>query len=102
MAERLLPEAGSKSSPIESVTDRKFHRLLLAMLAALVTVPSTAEDRLAACALAGFTFRKAGAAGGHGFEGRTVTWGLGVLLLPAGKTRAAPKRARRGLQVAGT
>ncbi len=46
-----------------SKTDPKFHRLLLAMLAALATVPSSAKDQLAACALADFTLRKAGAAG---------------------------------------
>ena len=44
-------------------SDRQFRRLLLAMLASLVWVPSTAKDRLAACALADFTLRKAGAAG---------------------------------------
>ena len=46
-----------------SKTDPKFRRLLLAMLAALVTVQSNPRDQLAACALADFTLRKAGAAG---------------------------------------
>lgn len=46
-----------------SKTDPKFRRLLLAMLAALVTEPSPAKDQLAACALADFTLRKAGAGG---------------------------------------
>ena len=49
--------------------------MLLAMLAALVTVPSTAEDRLAACALADFTLRKAGAAGRHDLKRRLRAWG---------------------------
>ena len=44
-------------------TDPKFHRLLLALLAALVSVPSPAKDQLAACALADYTLRKAGTAG---------------------------------------
>jgi hypothetical protein len=47
-----------------SKTDPKFRRLLLAMQAALVWVSSTAKDRLAACALADFTLRKAGAVDG--------------------------------------
>jgi hypothetical protein len=46
-----------------SKTDRKFRRLLLAMPASLVSAPSSAKDQLAACALADFTLRKAGAAG---------------------------------------
>jgi hypothetical protein len=46
-----------------SKTDRKFHRLLLAMLCALGAVPAKASDQLAACALADYTLRKAGAAG---------------------------------------
>jgi hypothetical protein len=46
-----------------SKTDPKFHRLLLALLVALVTVPASARDQLAACALADFTLRKAGPAG---------------------------------------
>jgi hypothetical protein len=46
-----------------SQKDPQFRRLLLAMLAALATVPSPAKDPLAACALADFTLRKAGAAG---------------------------------------
>jgi hypothetical protein len=42
------------------------------VLATLVTVPSSAEDRLAACALADFTLRKAAAAG---FERKTqIGW----------------------------
>jgi len=46
-----------------SQKDPKFHRLLLAMLAALVSVPSPAKDQLAASALANYTLRKAGQAG---------------------------------------
>jgi hypothetical protein len=46
-----------------SKTDPKFRRLLLAMLAALVWMPSKPSDQFAACALADFTLRKAGAAG---------------------------------------
>jgi hypothetical protein len=46
-----------------SKTDPKFHRLLLALLAALVTVPASTRDQLAACALADYTLRKAGPAG---------------------------------------
>ncbi len=44
-------------------TDPQFRRLLLTMLASLVWAPSLTKDRLAACALADFTLRKAGAAG---------------------------------------
>jgi hypothetical protein len=46
-----------------SQKDAKFRHLLLAMLAALVTVPSPAKDQLAACTLADFTLRKAGTGG---------------------------------------
>lgn len=46
-----------------SKSDRKFRRLLHVMLATLVSLPSTAKDRLAACALADFILRNAGAAG---------------------------------------
>ncbi|HTC63837.1 MAG TPA: hypothetical protein VK709_13415 [Candidatus Saccharimonadales bacterium] len=46
-----------------SQKDPKFRRLLLAMLAALVCVPSPAKDQIAARELADFTLRKAGAAG---------------------------------------
>lgn len=46
-----------------SKTDPKFHRLLLALLAALVTVPASARDQLKACVLANFTLRKAGVKG---------------------------------------
>jgi hypothetical protein len=42
-------------------TDPKFRRLLLAMLAALVCVPSNPRDQSKACALADFTLKKAGA-----------------------------------------
>jgi hypothetical protein len=57
-------------------TDAQFRRLLLALLAALVTVPSPAKDQLAACALADYTLRKAGAAGGRELKRRlrTVGW----------------------------
>jgi hypothetical protein len=44
-----------------SKTDPKFHRLLLAMLAALVWTKSTPQEQFAACALADYTLRKAGA-----------------------------------------
>jgi hypothetical protein len=43
-------------------TDRKFRRLLLGMLCALVWVPSSAKDRLAACRLADHLLRTGGAA----------------------------------------
>jgi len=46
-----------------SKTDPKFRRLLLAMLSALVWVPSTPSDQFAVCALADYTLRKAGASG---------------------------------------
>lgn len=46
-----------------SKTDRKFHRLLLAVLAALAAVPSSPKDQLAACALADFTLKRARANG---------------------------------------
>jgi len=46
-----------------SKTDRKFRRLLLAMLAALVCGPSNPRDQSKACALADFTLKKAGAGG---------------------------------------
>ena len=53
-----------------SKTDPNFHRRLLAMLAALAAVPATQRDQLAACALADFTLRKAGAAGRRDLKGR--------------------------------
>jgi hypothetical protein len=43
-------------------TDRKFRRLLLGKLCALVWVPSSTKDRLAACALADHLLRTGGAA----------------------------------------
>ena len=46
-----------------SKTDPKFHRLLLAMLSSLVSVPSQPKEQLAACELAHFILVKAGAAG---------------------------------------
>ena len=46
-----------------SKTDSKFRRLLLAMLAALVWVPSEPGDQLAACELADYILRKGGASG---------------------------------------
>jgi hypothetical protein len=42
--------------------DRKFRRFLLGMLCALVWVPSSAKDRLAACRLADHLLRTGGAA----------------------------------------
>jgi hypothetical protein len=46
-----------------SQKDPKFRRLLLAMLAALVCVPSNPRDQSKACVLADFTLKKAGAGG---------------------------------------
>lgn len=46
-----------------SQRDRRFHRLLLAKIAALAAMPSTPKDQAAACCLADHTLRKAGAAG---------------------------------------
>jgi hypothetical protein len=62
-----------------SKTDPKFRRLLLAMLAVLVSVPSKSGDQLAACALADFTLRKAGAAGRREMRRRLRAAGMGVL-----------------------
>jgi hypothetical protein len=58
-----MNRTGLKKLWNRSKTDSEFRRLLLAMLAALVTVPSPAEDQLAACALADYTLKKAGAGG---------------------------------------
>lgn len=58
-----------------SKTDPKFRRLLHLMLATLVWVPSTANDRLAACALADFTLRKAGATGRRDLKRRLAEMG---------------------------
>jgi hypothetical protein len=58
-----------------SKTDSTFRRLLLAMLAILVTVPSTTKDWLAVCALADFTLRKAGAAGRRDLRRRLKAMG---------------------------
>ncbi len=58
-----------------SKTDPEFRRLLLAMLASLVWMRSTAKDRLAACALADFTLRKAGPAGRRDLKRRLATMG---------------------------
>ncbi len=44
-------------------TDSQFHRLLLALLAALVWVKSTTKERLTACELAHFILVKAGPSG---------------------------------------
>jgi hypothetical protein len=46
-----------------SKSDPKFHRLLLAMLAALAAVPSKPKDQVAACALVDFTLKRAGTEG---------------------------------------
>jgi hypothetical protein len=59
-----------------SKSDPKFRRLLLAMLAALVWVPSTTKDRLAVCALADFTLRKAGAVGRRDLKRRLAQRGV--------------------------
>lgn len=58
-----------------SKTDPEFRRLLLAMLGALVWVPSSAKDQLAACALADFTLRKAGTAGRRDLRRRLKAMG---------------------------
>lgn len=56
-------------------TDPQFRRLLLAMLSSLVWAPSTAKDRPAACALADFTLRRAGAAGRRDLKRRLAEAG---------------------------
>jgi hypothetical protein len=44
-------------------TDPEFHLLLLAIVYALLWTDSTPRDQIAACALADYTLRKAGAKG---------------------------------------
>ena len=56
-------------------TDPRFRRLLLAMLAALVWVPSTQRDQLTARALANFTLRKSGPSGRRDLRRRLKTAG---------------------------
>jgi hypothetical protein len=58
-----------------SKTDPKFRRLLLAMLAALVCVPSNPRVQSKACALADFTLRKAGPAGRRDLRRRLTAMG---------------------------
>ena len=58
-----------------SKTERKFRRLLLALLSALVWTKSTPRDQLAACALADYTLRKAGAAGRRDLRRRLAAMG---------------------------
>jgi hypothetical protein len=60
---QIMDQTELKKQWNRTKTDPKFHRLLLALLAALVSVPSPAKDQLAACALANFTLKKAGAGG---------------------------------------
>ncbi len=58
-----------------SKKDRRFRRLLLAVLASLVWLPSKPRDQLAACALADYILRKAGAAGRRDLKRRLVAMG---------------------------
>jgi hypothetical protein len=58
-----MNRAQLKKQWTRSKTDPKFRRLLLAMLAALVCVPSNPRDQSKACVLADFTLKKAGAGG---------------------------------------
>lgn len=58
-----------------SQKDPKFRRLLLAMLAALVAVPSNPRDQLKACVLADYTLRKAGQAGRRDLRRRLKAMG---------------------------
>jgi hypothetical protein len=56
-------------------TDPKFRRLLLAMLASVVWVPSEPNDQFAACELADYILRKAGAAGRRDLKRRLAEAG---------------------------
>ena len=58
-----------------SKTDQKFHRLLLALLSALVWVPSEPRDQFAACELAHFILTKAGASGRRDLKRRLAEVG---------------------------
>jgi hypothetical protein len=63
MEMQIMKRAQLKRLWNRTKTDPEFHRLLLAMLAALVCVPSNPRDQLKACVLANYTLRKAGTTG---------------------------------------
>ncbi|MGB7846427.1 MAG: hypothetical protein WBL63_12490, partial [Candidatus Acidiferrum sp.] len=60
-----------------SQKDKKFHRLLLRLLSTLVWLPSSVEDRIAACKLADRILQRAGTSGRQELKDRLRSAGYG-------------------------